>query len=190
MNITIFEACRSPEINKGVTEGIMLSRLFKQLGWDFVLYSNDGVWPDRLAINRELIKRRLAQPSTDIIHLAMHGSEQGLALQWSEQGPPPTRKVVDLLPVDEIGQIPGWQNKLIISGACKSAHIAKAFLDAGARGVIAPDVEIPWLHLGEFFQVFYHALGDGLTPCDALESAIKVFPEYDCFVCSQAQANT
>ncbi len=74
---------------------------------------------------------------------------------------------------------------MIVSGACKSAYIAQAFLDAGAKGVIAPSKEIAWENLGAFFSVFYTALGMDASPRESLAEAVKAFPEYDNFVYSE-----
>lgn len=186
MNITIFEACRSPEIEKE-TEGLILSQFFKEHALDYVLYSNDGIWPDRVIISRELIERRLSQPTVNIVHLAMHGLEQGLALNWSNAPERRNRVVIDLLTPDEIRAINGWQGKLIVSGACNSALIAQAFLDAGAAGIIAPREGIPWPNLGNFFRLFYTMLFAGKSASKSLAEAKVAFPEYNNFVYLKAK---
>jgi CHAT domain len=185
MNITVIEACRSPEVEKGDTEGLYLSRFLKGRGVDVVLFSNDGIWPDRVDITREIIQTRLRQPTTDIIHLAMHGFREGLALRWSNEMSTRDRVVLDMLPREEIREMSDWNGKLVVSGACQSSHIAQDFVTAGARGVVAPATSIPWDYLGPFFGVFYDALGAGTDTKTSLKCAKEAYPKYESFTYSE-----
>ena len=82
--------------------------------------------------------------------------------------------------------MPEWRGKLIVSGACQSAHIADDFLAAGVRGVVAPASTIPWDDLGAFFVEFYNALREGMDVASSLGHAKASHPKYESFVYSEA----
>jgi hypothetical protein len=181
VKVTIFKACRSPETVKQDTEGIVLSKVFAEEKLDFTLFSNDEIWPEHCVITKSLIEMEIKKPDVSVVHLAMHGLEDGLALRWSS-GQDFTQKVIeDLLDFHEIQEMAGWQQKLIVSGACNSLHFADAFLQAGALAVVAPGAAIPWNELGAFFQVFYRKIFKGLSVKAALDSAKSQFPKYASF---------
>ena len=177
MKVAIFEVCRSPEIKKE-TEALILSKFFKQENIDYEVYSNDGIWFKRTVLDKNLLRQCLKQSNPGIIHLAMHGDEQGLILKWSNSEDIRNRVVEDLLTSLDIKTISEWHDKLLVSGACSSAKLARFFLDAGVTGVIAPLTPISWLNLGRFFQVFYKALFSSQPPRSALALAITQFPEF------------
>jgi hypothetical protein len=177
MKVVIFEVCRSPEIRKD-REALILSNFFIEQSIDYEVYSNDGIWLDRKVLNKELLVHYLKHSGAGIVHLAMHGNDDGLVLKWSESENIRNRVVEDLLTSFDIKTTCEWRGKLVVSGACSSAKLAKFFLDAGATGVIAPETPIPWLNLGRFFQIFYKALFTGQQPREALALAISQFPEY------------
>jgi hypothetical protein len=181
MRVVIFEACRSPEIQKPDTEGIVLSKVFTDEKLDYTLFSNDGIWPDRCVINKALIEQESNKPDVAVVHLAMHGFDHGLALRWSVGEGIYQKVVEDLLAPDEIAGMTGWNQKLIVSGACSSLHFADAFLKAGAIAVVAPAVEIPWDQLGAFFRVLYRGLFAGQSGKTALAAAKGEFPKYSSF---------
>jgi len=177
MKIIIFEVCRSPEIKKE-TEALILSNLFKQENIEYEVYSNDGIWLNRKVLDKDLIRQYLKQSDTEIVHLAMHGDNNGLVLKWSNAQDIKDRVAEDVLTGFDIKRIAEWHGKLLVTGACSSAKLAKFFLDAGAIGVIAPSTPIPWLNLGRFFQVFYKELFSKQPTRSALALAIAQFPEF------------
>jgi len=179
MKVAIFEVCRRPEVSKPNTEAIVLSRCFSDLGVEFELYTNDGIWAERpkagSIVDRNLIKNRLSDSDIDVAHFAVHGSPEGLVLNWS--GPCHNRIAADILTGPEIRAMEEFRGKLVVSGACGSASLASDFLSTGASAFVAPQVEIPWKNLGIFFQAFYAALQAGSTAEVALRSAILDNPE-------------
>ena len=181
MQVIIFEACRSPEIVKQDTEGIILSKVYNEEKIDYALFSNDGIWQNHFVITKSLIEQEINKPDVLVVHLAMHGFKHGLALRWSTGQGFHLKVVEDLLGIDEIREMKGWQHKLIVSGACSSLYLADAFLKAGAIAVVAPAFEIPWDKLGAFFQMFYRELFAGQSIKTALDSAKGQFPKYSSF---------
>lgn len=181
MKVIIFEACRSPEIIKQDTEGSILSKVFAEEKIDYTLFSNDGIWADHCLIIKSLIEREINKSDVLIVHLAMHGFEYGLALRWSTDQDFSLKVVEDLLDFHEIKEMKGWQQKLIVSGACNSLHFADAFLKAGALAAVAPGAAIPWDELGAFFRVFYREIFKGQSVKTALDVAKGQFPKYASF---------
>lgn len=177
IKVVIFEVCRSPEIRKK-TEALILSQMFSRQGIDYELYSNDGIWPNKTIIDKDLIKCTLANPNVKIVHLALHGDDNGLVLKWSNAKRIRDRMPEDRLTAKEIKTSIEWKKKLIVSGACGSAILARFFLHAGAEAVIAPVIPIAWTNLAEFFGVFYTALFSGHDVAQALDVAITQFPEF------------
>lgn len=181
MKVLILEACRSPEINKGLTESLVLSQLFRSNGIDYELYSNDGIWTNRVHLDETLIRNCLKDPSIEIVHFAVHGGSQGLILQWSDAPYIGNRVPLILLSGSTIRLMEGFQGKLIVSGACSSAQFANDFLAAGARAVVAPLAEIPWSEIGLFFKSFYLSYYLSASAKGALSKAVKDFPQYNCY---------
>lgn len=177
MKIIILESCRSPEIKKE-TEASLLSNFFMQQGIEYELYSNDGIWQERVILNQDLLKCCLKKLDVGIVHLAMHGNYDGFVLRWSSHESISKRVAQELLTKSDIRRISEWRGKLVVSGACCSAGFASSFLDAGATGVIAPENLIPWTNLGKFFSLFYKALFLGQNASEALDVAISQFPEF------------
>lgn len=177
MKVIILEVCRSPEIRKE-TEAVILSRLFTERNIDYELYSNDKVWPNQTQIDKEFIQRCLKKPENKVIHLAMHGDDYSFILRWSKDENFRARKPEETLTGSDIRQMTEWQGKLVVSGACNSSHLAKFFLEAGAKAIVAPEVPISWLNLGNFFSVFYQALFAGEEVTAALQLAVTQYPEY------------
>lgn len=179
MRVALLEVCRRPEIPKTSTEAIVLSRVFKDIGIDFDLYSNDRYWYRRKSagkvVSMELIATLAANPLIDVLHFAMHGNESGLILSWS--GPLDERDPETILGPRNITEGPRLGGKLIVSGACQSAHLADEFIAAGARAVIAPSIDVPWMNLGAFFKCFYAHLFSGLEAAKCLELAKLPFAE-------------
>lgn len=186
MKIVIFEVCRSPEIEK-ITEPVVLSRFFQQKKIDYQLYSNDQRWSAPITISQELIKSCLTEASFDFVHLAMHGDNYSLILKWSTDRDVRLRVAEDSLSGLEIIKMAEWQDKIIVSGACNSSHLAPFFLKAGAKAVIAPPVPVNWPNLGQFFCLFYEGVVQGQTLETALQVAITAFPEYACYKIHQKQ---
>jgi CHAT domain-containing protein len=180
MKITIFEVCRSPEVQK-VTEPVVLSRFFSEQGISYELYSNDGIWPERVRLDKAFIQQRLANPEIEIVHLAMHGDDYSFILRWSQGEPARARVPEDVLTGPDIRRMAEWQGKLVVSGACSTARLAHFFLGAGATAVVAPEQPVPWPNLGQFFCLFYQALFSGQPPDSALRQAVEQFPEYGCY---------
>lgn len=181
MKVLILEACRSPEINKGLTEPSVLSQFFKSNDIDYELYSNDGIWTKRVHLDETLIRNCLKDPSIEIVHLAVHGESQGLILKWSDAPYIGNRVPLSFLSGSAIRSIEEFQGKLIVSGACSSAQFANDFLAAGARAVVAPVAEIPWSEIGLFFKSFYLSYCLSASAQDALSKAVKDFPQYGCY---------
>jgi hypothetical protein len=181
MRVIIFEACRSPEIVKPDTEGIVLSKMFTEKKIDFILFSNDSIWQTPLVITKALIEEEISKPDIAVVHLAMHGDEHTLALRWSTHQNFHEKVVADVLGPNEISAMKGWQQKLIVSGACRGQTLADAFVKAGATSVVASCAEFKWTHLGAFFGVLYEGLFAGQSVKTALDSAIKQFPKYASF---------
>ncbi len=177
MKVVIFEVCRSPEFKKE-TEALILSNFFREQNIDYEVYSNDGIWLDKTVLDQNLLRQVLKESGADIVHLAMHGNDMGLVLKWSESKDIRDRIAEDILTKFGIKEINEWHGKLLVSGACSSAKLAKSFLDVGATGVIAPETSIPWINLGRFFQIFYKALFSGQQANSALALAISKFPEF------------
>ena len=179
MKVALFEVCRRPEVFKPNTEAIVLTECFTNLGVEFELYTNDGYWADRpkagAALDREIIRKCLEDQNIDIVHFAVHGGPTGLVLKWN--GPLNNRVAADVLTGAEIRGMRGFRNRLIVSGACGSAGLAKDFLAAGATAFVAPDFAIPWENLGMLFQSFYASLKSGSTVEAALSSAVSGHPD-------------
>lgn len=57
MKVLVLEACRSPEVNKSLTESLVLSQLFNENGINYELYSNDGIWENRVHLDEDLIRK-------------------------------------------------------------------------------------------------------------------------------------
>lgn len=91
-------------------------------------------------------------------------------MQWG--GPIDDREPTDVLTGPEIRAMDVFRDKLVVSGACGSAHLADDFLTAGATAFVAPDVEIPWKNLGRLFDTFYASLRAGASAEQSLTSAV------------------
>ncbi len=174
MKVAIFEVCRRPEVPKANTEAQVLSQCFARMGVEFALHSNDAIWadhPNRISpTDREQIRTVMRDPQVTVTHFATHGDATGLILQWG--GPIGERVPTDVLSGPEIRTMDVFRDKIVVSGACGSAHLASDFLAAGAAAFIAPDVEIPWKNLGVLFEAFYASLRTGLSAERALASAV------------------
>lgn len=181
MRVLILEVCRSPETNKGRTESSVLSQLFTDNAIEYELYSNDGIWESKVQIDKALIHSRLKESSIDIVHFAVHGGAQGLILKWSNDSYVGHRVPIDFLTSSEIRSIKEFQGKLIVSGACESAQFADDFLAVSSEAVVAPLTEIPWAKMGLFFKTFYLSYRSSKSAQDALNQAIKEFPQYSCY---------
>jgi hypothetical protein len=164
------------------TEAMVLSASFKELGIELELHSNDDYWRERdkagAVVSRDLIRTRLMDPATDVVHFAIHGGTEGFVLDWS--GPIENRVPADILRPEEIRAMDAT-NKLIVSGGCRTGHLADEFLAAGARGFVAPEIEVPWAHLGAFFRSFYGSLKEGAEAGSAVANALDSFPEFKKF---------
>lgn len=180
MKVLILEACRSPEVDKGFTEAIVLSKLFDDNGIDYELYSNDGIWANKVYLSEALIGSYLSS-SIDIVHFAVHGGSQGLILRWSNAPYVGNRTPLELLTGNAIRSTEEFQGKLVVSGACASAQFANDFLAAGACAVVAPLTEIPWLDIGLFFKRFYLSYRLSESAKNALNIAVEDFPQYSCY---------
>ena len=180
MKVTILEVCRSPEIQK-VTEPVVLSRFFTEMGITYELYSNDHIWPNPVTISKSFIEECLRKSEPDIIHLAMHGDDYSFILKWSGAEDFRARIPQDILTGPQILKMSGWRGRLIVSGACNSSKLAPFFLKAGATAVIAPEFPVSWPNLGLFFCLFYEALFSGKEIAEALTLALVKFPEYRCY---------
>ena len=179
MKILILEACRSPEIRKK-TEGLILSCFFTEQGIDYELYSNDGIWSEKV-LNKQMIEQCLKKPGIEIVHLAMHGNDDSFVLRWSKTENISSRFPVELLTDSDIRTINQWQGKLVVSGACNSSKLASSFLASGVKGFIAPSKPVPWANLGSFFQLFYQALFSSQEAITALDLALSDFPEFESY---------
>ncbi len=180
MKIILFEVCRTPEIPKP-TEIVVLSRFFTEHNINFERHSNDQIWPNPTPIDKTFIQTCLRESDANIVHLALHGNDYGLILKWSGNSYGGKRVPEEMLMAGDIVQMEAWRGKIIVSGACSSAKLARYFLHAGAVAVIAPEYEINWLNLGDFFSVLYgHILArQGLK--SALDLAIVEYSEYGCY---------
>lgn len=114
MKVAIFEVCRSPEIKKK-TESLILSNFFIKQAIDYKLYSNDGIWQKKTVFDINLFKFYLKKLDFNIVHLAMHGTNDGLILQWSnaiiplnQQCDRARNRVPPSAP--NSGQIPSWSD--------------------------------------------------------------------------------
>lgn len=183
MKVAILEICRRPEVLKENTEAKILSTCFQQLSIDFDLYSNDDFWADRpkagTIVDRDVIAATLIDPEIDVVHFAVHGGPTGLVLKWS--GPIGQREVIDTLNGSEIRQMCVSHDKLIVSGACESSNLANDFISAGAKAYVSPKKEIPWIHLGLMFKIFYSSLQSGATIEDALAQAVANHKELESY---------
>jgi len=183
LRVALLEVCRRPEIPKDSTEAIVLSRVFKDIGVDFDLYSNDQYWSRRKragkVVSLELIATLSVDQSIDVIHFATHGNKEGLILSWS--GPLEDRAPEAILGPRDITAGSRLGGKLIVSGACQSAHLADEFMAAGARAVVAPSIDVPWMNLGAFFKCFYSHLAGGLAAAQSLELAKAPFSELESY---------
>jgi CHAT domain-containing protein len=177
MKVVIFEVCRRPEIKKE-TETLILSRFFQQENIEYEIYSNDGILLNSKVLDKDLVRQYLKQSEAEIVHLAMHGHNKGLILKWSNEQEIKERVPEDVLTSFDIKTTSEWQGKVVVSGACSSAPLARFFLQAGATSVIAPSTPISWLNLGKFFQIFYKALFSSQPTRLALALAIAQFPEF------------
>lgn len=179
MRVAIFEVCRRPQVVKQGTEGQVLTAALAGLGIAHQLHSNDGIWAGVPGVARRpgiaAVARAAADPGLTVLHFATHGTADGLVMAWS--GPIDARVPRVLLTPDAVRRRLRLQGRLVISGACQSAHMADDFLAAGARGVIAPHEEIPWARLGEFFTALYRPLAAGRSPAAALAQARRGFAE-------------
>ena len=119
--------------------------------------------------------------SIDIVHFAVHGGAQGLILKWSNDSYVGHRVPIDFLSSSEIRAIEEFKGKLIVSGACESAQFADDFLAVSSEAVVAPLTEIPWAKMGLFFKTFYLSYRLSKSAQDALNQAIKEFPQYSCY---------
>ena len=163
---------------KPLTEPRVLSRIFKNHDIAYELVSNDSIWTDRAEISKELLAGRLRATPVDVIHLAVHGAHDGLVLKWSKHHLVGARVPINTLTSSDIRSIPELEGKLVVSGACSSARFAADFLSAGAKAVVAPLSDIPWIGLGPFFQSFYLCYRSLNNARVAVDRAIGDFPEY------------
>jgi len=178
MKVLILEACRSPEIIKGNTEASVLSKDFARDGIPFEIYSNDGIWESCVEISRSLLSELLRNPVVSIVHLAVHGGEEGLVLRWSKDAAIRDRMPPEILTPSDIRSMREWNEKMVVSGACSSASLAPDFLAAGATAVVAPAIEVPWSRIGLFFRSFYLVYRRSAEPEGALAEAVLQYPEY------------
>lgn len=112
MKVVIFEVCRSPEI-KNETEALILSNFFKQESIDYEVYSTDGIWLNRKVLDKDLIRQYLKQSAPEIVHLAMHGDNNGLILKWSNEQDIKYRVAEDVLTSFDIKRITELHGKLL-----------------------------------------------------------------------------
>jgi hypothetical protein len=179
MKVTIFEVCRRPEVPKQDTEGQVLRAALARLGIAHDLHSNDGIWAGVPGVARRpgiaAVARAAADPHVGVLHFATHGTAEGLVMAWS--GPIDARVPRVLLTPAKVRRTLRLAGRLVVSGACQSAHMADDFLHSGARGVIAPEREIPWARLGAFFTALYRNLASGQPPAAALAQARGGFAE-------------
>ena len=185
MHSVIFEVRRRPEVPIPNTEALVLTRTFKDLEINSDIFTNDlarsGHYPGGVSITRQLIAEALSPPDVDVVHWAVHGSRAGLVLSW--QGPIDFRTPRDMLLEAEIRHLHGLEGRLVVSGACLSGGLARAFLAAGANAYVAPRQEIPWANLGSFFAIFYGAILSGMEPRRAVRQAIDHHPDLAAFHC-------
>ena len=181
MKVLILEACRSPEVKKHLTEPLVLSQLFSDNGIDYELYSNDGIWTERVRLDDTLIRNRLEEASVDVVHFAVHGSAKGLVLRWSSEPDIGDRGPTYILTGDDIRSIEELKGKVVVSGACSSAKFADDFLAAGADAFVAPLVDVSWEKIGLFFKAFYLTYRSSKIAKDALNKAVKDFPQYNSY---------
>jgi hypothetical protein len=181
MKVLILEACRSPEVDKGLTEPLVLSQLFSNSGIEYELYSNDGIWTNQVQIDEVLIRNCLQASSIDVVHFAVHGTAQGLILKWSDAPSIKERMPLSFLTGSQIRLMQELQGKLIVSGACASAQFADDFLAAGAKAVVAPLTDVLWSKIGLFFKAFYLSYRLSESAQDALNEAVVEFPQYGCY---------
>ncbi|KPQ40157.1 MAG: CHAT domain [Phormidium sp. OSCR] len=159
----------------------MLSQAFERAGIDCQVYSNDGIWDRRTFLNRSLLQKCLSEGDVDVVHLALHGDRDGLVLGWSKAEKIRDRRPQERLSPQDITQMSQWRGKLIISGAASVYPLADAFLNAGASGVIVPERSISYQHLVPFLDQLYSKLANRQAPRNALDSAIRQFPDLDSF---------
>ena len=183
MKVAILEMCRRPEVLKENTEAKILATCFQQRCIDFDLYSNDDFWADRpkagAIVDRDVIAAILIDQEIDVVHFAVHGGPTGLVLKWS--GPVWQREVADTLAGAEIRQMCISHDKLVVSGACKSSNLANDFISAVAKAYVSPKEEIPRVHLGLMFKIFYSALQSGATIEGALAQAVANHKELESY---------
>ena len=192
MTVAVIEACRSPDRIKPDTEALVLSMVFQERAIDHAIYGNEGVWPDRLSkIDQETLRACLRNDNVRIVHLAMHGDDDGLVLSWTAEESIARRTPVDRLTPRAIASMTEWRGKMVVSGACASAALVPAWLEAGTTVVVAPEREIPWPRLGAFFGAFYSSLLSGESAQEALAGAKARFREFECYraYASTAPAN-
>lgn len=180
MKVAIFEVCRNPEIQKQ-TETLMLSQAFERAGIDCQVYSNDGIWDRRTFLNRSLLQKCLSEAGVDVVHLALHGDRDGLVLGWSNAEKIRDRRPQERLSPNDIEIMTQWRGKLIVSGAASVYPLADAFLKAGVSGVLVPERSISYQHLVPFLEVVYRKLASRQSPRNALDIALRQFPDLNSF---------
>ena len=140
---------------------------------------------------KEEVLRRL--PSAELIHVAAHANAETGEIALS---PNSTRSSKNLKEADYLLTMKDVENvkmqaKLVVLSCCHSGRgeaksegvmgIARAFLGAGARSVLATLWAISDEATHEFMRNFYNNLADGLSASTCLNQAMKVMRESDRF---------
>lgn len=133
---------------------------------------------NRVELSKSLMSELLRNPAISIVHLAVHGDTQGLILRWSKEPAIRDRVPIELLTPSDIRLMFGWNPKLVVSGACRSAELAPDFLKVGASAVVAPATEVPWSRIGLFFRSCYRSYRQSAVPESALAQALLEYPEH------------
>ena len=179
--IVLLEICRTPEDTEKQTETRILHRCFTDMGIEHQVYSNDSIWPDPIQLDKHTVSRLLDDTNIRIVHLAVHGNDQGLVIRWSSHERIEDRVPEITMSATEILTMPAWAGKLVVSGACASATLADVFRQAGAAAMVAPTAEVSSYNLGWFFEIFYKGLLSGHRVKQALDSAVAIYPQYSCY---------
>lgn len=175
-DVLMLEARRSPAHVDAPTEAPALEALWKRADLRFRIVSNDVRFQG--ALTSQAYLDALRGNWSRVVHLAMHGDAASLVTRWSEEADVDQRQPIDYITPSDLRRL-ALGGALVVSGACSSGSdtLVQAFLAAGARAYMAPEKEVPWASLVQFFAAFYDALAEGKTMAVALAQATAAQPE-------------
>ena len=137
-------------------------------------------------LNSEATKENVLKNMKDasVIHIAAISTEQGGILLAPNEGTPNQSEEDYLLTAEDVLECT-LSALLVVLSCCHSSSgkispegvvgIARSFLGAGARSVMATIWSIPDVEMMEFMELFYAKVFEGLSICTALQKSTVEF---------------